>query len=268
MADMKGTRNMKMHMYLVLAIAALGITTKGELPKALQYNLIDNLPPIYINPASETIGCTWSNGLVYEKPLIQKFYSLLPTDQPFVVFDLGAQTGSFSLMAKYFPLSTWHAFEPIKEATDILESNLVLNDIHNVAVHQVAVADFLGTITLRMPSRSLWGLSTIGSNLLRFKRHTKREVECIDLDTFVERHHIDRVHFMKLDTEGSELAILRGARKMIARDHPIMIMEYNETNMKQCNVLKKDIDDFLSQMGYIWKLISGEDILCIPAPIF
>jgi hypothetical protein len=119
-----------------------------------------------------------------------------------------------------------------------------------------------------MPDRPNWGLSTIGSNPLRFKPHTKREVECIDLDTFVERHHIEKVHFMKLDTEGSELAILRGAQKMIARDHPIMIMEYNETNMKQCNARKKDLDDFLGQMGYTWKLISSEDILCIPAPIF
>ena len=40
------------------------------------------------------------------------------------------------------------------------------------------------------------------------------------------------------------------------RDHPIMIMEYNETNMKQCNVLKQDVDAFLKKMGYEWKLIS------------
>jgi hypothetical protein len=41
-------------------------------------------------------------------------------------------------------------------------------------------------------------------------------------------------------------------------------MEYNETNMKQCNILKKDVDEFLTSMGYEWKLVSNEDILCIP----
>ena len=50
---------------------------------------------------------------------------------------------------------------------------------------------------------------------------------------------------MKLDTEGSELYILRGAKNMIMRDHPIMLIEYNETNMKQCGVVKDDLDNFL-----------------------
>jgi FkbM family methyltransferase len=251
-------------MYLVITIAAFTINTKGESQKALQYNLIDGMPPIYINPDSETIGHTWSKGSIWERHLIQKFYALLPTNEPCVVFDLGAQTGAFSLMAKYFPLSIWHAFEPIKEAADILKANLALNDIHNVTVHQVAVTNFSGAITLTMPDRANWGLSTIGSNVLRFRPQMKREVACIDLDTFVEIHRIEKVHFMKLDTEGSELSILYGAQKMIARDHPIIIMEYNETNMKQCNIFKKDIDDFLTRMGYTWKLISSEDILCIP----
>jgi FkbM family methyltransferase len=180
------------------------------------------------------------------------------------VFDLGAQTGAFTLMAKYFPLSMWYAFEPIIEAVNVLQSNLVLNAIENVMVHQVAVTDHAGAITLVMPDRRNWGLSTIGINPIRFKPQMTRKVPCIDLDTFVEVHKIERVHFMKLDTEGSELSILRGAQKMIARDHPIMIMEYNETNMKQCNILKKDVDEFLTSMGYEWKLVSNEDILCIP----
>lgn len=69
---------------------------------------------------------------------------------------------------------------------------------------------------------------------------------------------------MKLDTEGSELFILQGAKKMILRDHPIMLLEYNETNMKQCGILKHDLDKFLMEIGYEWKLISNEDILCTP----
>jgi FkbM family methyltransferase len=231
-----------------------------------KYNLVESMPDVYITPISEKIGHTWLGNTVWEKHLIQKFYSLLTAHRDScVVLDLGAQTGSFSLLAKYFPNSIWYAFEPIQEAADALKENLMLNKITNVFVCQKAVADFSGTVTLQMPAMHEWGLSTIGSNPLRFNTVMKREIECIDLDSFISIHNINKVHFMKLDTEGSELYILRGAKNMIMRDHPIMIMEYNETNMKQCGIQKQDVDTFLQEMGYTWKLISSEDILCIPA---
>lgn len=109
-----------------------------------------------------------------------------------------------------------------------------------------------------------WGLSTIGANPIRFVPVEERKIQCIDLDTFIANHGIPKVHFMKLDTEGSELLILRGARNMIMRDHPIMIIEYYEPNMKQCGISKEELHDFLIETGYKWELISTDDILCIP----
>jgi FkbM family methyltransferase len=230
----------------------------------LRYNLVDGLGDIIINPDSEKIGHTWSQGSIWEKHLIRKFYSLLPTDQYFVAFDLGAQTGCFSLLAKYFPNSAWHAFEPIQEAAELLRDNLAINNIHNVFVHQVAVARFAGRSTLNMPDMDKWGLATLGPNPLRFTPTIKRTISCINLDSFVDANQIPRVHFMKLDTEGAELPILLGAEKMIARDHPIILMEYYETNMAQCGVLKQEVDAFLARMGYTWEFVSPDDILCTP----
>jgi len=258
-------RLLKNFIYLQLALIILSITcTTMKGSQKLEYNLVEGRENIYIDPHSEKIGHTWSDGNVWDKSLIQKFCSMLPTDKFFVALDLGAQTGSFSLLAKYFPNSAWHAFEPIKEAVDTLKKNLQLNNIKNVSVYQMAASDFSGKTILRMPGMNEWGLSTIGPNLLRCGVAMEREITCIDLDRFVVTEHIEKVHFMKLDTEGSELAILRGARQMIKRDHPIILMEYNETNMKQCNVRKQEIDDFLTEMGYKWTLVSSEDILCIP----
>lgn len=231
----------------------------------LQYNLVEGLPNVYIAPMAERIGHTWSQGVVWEKHLIEKFYSILNNHNDFfVVIDLGAQTGCFSLLSKYFPDSMWYAFEPIVEAVDVLKENLCFNGIKNVQVYNMAALDYAGTTILRMPSMGAWGLSTVGSNPLRFNQVIEREIACIDLDSFVTDKQIQRVHFMKLDTEGSELYILRGAQKMIMRDHPIILMEYNETNMKQCGVSRHDVDAFLNAMGYTWQLISSEDILCVP----
>ncbi len=249
--------------YFLLCLTPLFHLHASNAP--LRYNLVEGQPAIYITPFTQKIGQTWfANGNVWEKHLIQKFYSLLPTHDHFVAIDLGAQTGAFSLLAKYFPNSTWYAFEPIKEAAVELQKNLVLNNIPNVFVFQMAAADFCGKTTIKMPGMNNWGLATIGSNVQRFDTVEERQIECIDLDSFVDAQQINKVHFMKIDTEGAELLILRGAKKMLLRDHPTIVMEFNETNMKQCGVHKADIETFLHEVGYTWKLISNEDLLCTP----
>jgi len=242
-----------------------GLTETDHYEK-LVYNLVEGLPNIYLTPFSEKIGHTWDQGVVWDKPLIKKFYSRLAMHDPFfVVIDLGAQTGSFSLLAKYFPHSRWYAFEPIKEAADTLKTNLFLNHIQNVSVYQMAASDYSGQAILKLPPNlNGWGLATIGSNVLRFTPDGERSIDCIDLDSFIVSNSIEKVDFMKLDTEGWELYILKGAKNLIMRDQPVILMEYNETNMKQCNVRKEEINDFLQTMGYEWELISSEDILCIP----
>jgi FkbM family methyltransferase len=207
------------------------LCAQGASPVA--YTLVHGREPVLIDSVSEAIGQTWIRGVgVWEQHLIQKFYELLPQGEPFVVFDLGAQTGAFSLLATYFPLSTWYAFEPIAEAAEQLKQNCMLNGIENVIINQVAVADFNGTAPLSVPSQDHWGLATLGATPLRFNAASTRTVPVITLDDFVEAHTIKRVHFMKLDTEGSEYYILRGAQKLIMRDHPIMLMEYNRPLLK------------------------------------
>lgn len=233
----------------------------------IEYTIIKGLPSIKVIRESQNIGQTWLRNCddVHDKPLLQKFYSLLNShDGFFVVLDIGAQTGLFSLMAKYFPHSKWYAFEPIKEAIHTLKKNLAVNNINNVFMHEVAVSDICGKSTLKMPDKNNWGLSTLGSTPLRFSKTGEREVNCITLDAFVDTQQIKRVHFIKIDTEGWELYILRGAQQLLMRDHPIILMEYNETNMKQCGVVKQDINNFLRTMGYQWLSISDDDILCIP----
>ena len=238
---------------------------KTEL-NAISYNLVLDKPNIEITPLTEKIGHTWVNGVVWDKPLIYEFYSLLKqAKSDIVVLDIGAQTGCFSLLAKYFPYSTWYAFEPIQEAVTALQDNVKLNAINNVSVLQTAVSDFSGTITLKMPDMGVWGLATIGATPLRFDTVvSEREVPCIDLDSFVRTNNIKRIDFIKIDTEGAELSILRGAQQMILRDHPVILMEYNEMNMKQCGVTKEEINQFLTEVGYTWKQISSDDILCLP----
>jgi hypothetical protein len=40
-----------------------------------------------------------------------------------------------------------------------------------------------------------------------------------------------RIRFVKIDTEGHELAVLRGMKDLLSRDHPIMVVEDNDPNV-------------------------------------
>jgi FkbM family methyltransferase len=251
----------------VLFYCLFFISCKSNDRSYITYNLISGLPDIHIIPETEKIGHTWSQGIVWDKKLIELFYQLLPANKPFVVIDFGAQTGSFSLLAKFFSNSHWYAFEPIAEAADILKQNIALNSITNVTVQQKAGSDKIGTAILSMPAINNWGLSTLGSQVLRFETVHKREISCIDLDSFVVAEKINKIDFIKIDTEGSELSILRGAYKTIIRDRPIILMEYNETNLQQCGASKLQINAYLEKLNYSWKLVSSEDILCLPKEI-
>lgn len=229
------------------------------------YNLVNGLPNIYLLPMSEQIGVTWSYGNVWDKSVIEKFYSLIAAKNDHcTVLDVGAQTGSFTLLAKFLPHSEWHAFEPIQEAAETLSGNLSINDIYNVTVVQKAASNVPGVATLKLPPLNDLGLATLGSNVLRFTPVQEREVACIDLDGYVDALAIQKVDFIKIDTEGWELNVLKGGEKMLRRDRPVILMEFNVTNMQQCNVTPREIETYLDSLGYDWKSISSDDILCMP----
>ncbi|MES2122073.1 MAG: FkbM family methyltransferase [Chlamydiota bacterium] len=239
---------------------------ENHFQERLSYNLVSEEENIFISKQTEQIGATWWSGNVWDKPLIEKCHAILKgLDENFVFLDVGAQTGSFSLMAKYFPNSQWYAFEPIKEAADELIVNLALNGIQNAFVCNASVSDKSGWGTLKLPTDNHWGLATMGNTPLRFHRHEERKVECITLDEFTQTHAIQRVDFIKIDTEGWELFILKGGKDVIARNKPIILMEFNGTNMRQCGVSETEVCVLLEEMGYQWELVSTEDILCKPA---
>jgi tRNA G46 methylase TrmB len=125
---------------------------KDGFQESKKYNLVSELPDIYISKRTEQIGATWKEGHVWDKALIEKFYSVLKDQNDFfVVLDIGAQTGSFTLLAKYFPNSKWYAFEPINEAVDELKANLILNDIKNVSVYRACISNYSGESYLKLP---------------------------------------------------------------------------------------------------------------------
>jgi FkbM family methyltransferase len=194
-------------------------------------------------------------GNLWEHASIKQFFETIETfvsetgKKNFTIVDIGAQAGLYTLLAKFFPDSRWFAFEPFPDAVEALRENLQLNNITNVLIHDKAVGETVGIKTMACCSYQP-SLNTLGNTPLRFeeKSSEKRDVICTTLDCeFYPRVTID---FIKIDTEGYEYFILKGGLQVLKRDRPILQLEWNPINMRQCGVEEKDLLNLLSSLGY------------------
>ena len=148
-------------------------------------------------------------------------------------FDVGANVGQTTREAlRRFPGARVYAFEPhpvsFHELAAINEARL--------SAHQVALGERSGNATLYQYGEAGDG-SLINSLVAdarfptRFGYRPKKEVDvpCLTLDDFCLEHGIDNVDVLKLDTEGSELAVLKGAERMLASGRcSYVYTEFNE----------------------------------------
>lgn len=200
------------------------------------------------------------DGQLWEQQALCQFYKGIDTAVSYNIVDIGAQSGLYSLFAKYLPLSTFYAFEPFITTFELLNDNLKLNEITNVKTYNLAMSDKEG-VSILNTSISHNGLNTLGQNPLRFNDVCPINVNTTTLDLFF--YNIP-VHYIKIDTEGYEYYILKGGKEIIKKYKPIIQIEYNITNMKQCNVTEDMINILIQEIEYKFISISEEEILIGP----
>ena len=139
------------------------------------------------------------------------------------VLDIGAQSGFYSLLLSRLvgPEGMVFAFEPLPANFRILEENLRLNSIQNVTIRREAVSDFSGNISFDFPRQEV---SLIAGPLLESDNLGTFQVPAISLDDFF-RQTGQPIQFIKMDVEGAETAVLRGAVQTLKAFHPSMVVE-------------------------------------------
>lgn len=164
----------------------------------------------------------------YEPELREIFRTVLPAGG--VALDVGANVGWHTLlMARLVgPGGRVIAAEPNPSVRKRLEDNLNVNGFRQVQVVPCAIADTEGTVEFFGPEaddpRS--GDSHVVTGTATEKRGVIR-VETRRLDAIVSEARIERVDLIKIDVEGFEWPVLRGAAETIAEFRPHIVFEYN-----------------------------------------
>ena len=143
--------------------------------------------------------------------------------------DIGANTGFYSLLALSTGARTAHAFEPVAEIMEVLESNATMSEVRDrLHTHALALSDSEGTTTLYLPTDE-HGLVESSASLNREfrQRHSAtRQVARARLDLVLPPAGWDgRPVVIKIDVESHEPAVLRGAREWLLRARPAVICE-------------------------------------------
>lgn len=165
-------------------------------------------------------------------------------------WDIGANIGYFSLLAATALQNTGQvvAFEPGNAAHARLTENIALNPYRNILPQKLAVSDQNGEAILYLAGDSADGGATLyGSSP---ERTIQEPVQKISLDEFGGQTELKAPDFLKIDVEGAELLVLRGAAGLLAQARPLVLLEMKEATLAAAGTGKGEIQEFLWQYGY------------------
>ncbi len=145
-----------------------------------------------------------------------------------------------------------HAFEPVPEYFDVLETNIARNGIANISTYNLALSDRTGPLMFYKHGE--------GSGITSAQDAEEIQVQAITLPQFLSAYNIPRVDFMNLDCEGSELLIFRNAQIVLQEQRPPIFCEIHRQYMEALGQSVDDAVNFLSELGYDIRPIQVEDL--------
>lgn len=156
----------------------------------------------------------------YEKEL-ENYFDLTKG----VFIDVGAHIGKYAirLAKKMLNQGKVIAIEPEDKNFNLLSKNVKLNGLNNITMLNVACSNIDGQISFYV-DKNASTLHTIYANDPN-KAKSKILINSNRLDTIILRHNIRRVDLIKIDVEGAEFDVLKGATHLIKDYSPKIIVE-------------------------------------------
>jgi FkbM family methyltransferase len=181
----------------------------------------------------------------YEREL-QLLNRLLSSGDVFV--DVGANYGIYTSVASRVvgPAGRVISFEPATHAYAVLQRNIEIGALKNVSAFRLALSNQQGEMVLRLRDDS-------SMNAIAHATHMGEAFEAITtstLDAELARDAVRRVHMLKLDVEGAEELVLRGASSALRTSTPVVLFELNAEAAKALDLQPDGAWNLLREYGY------------------
>jgi FkbM family methyltransferase len=171
-----------------------------------------------------------------------------------IAIDVGANIGyhTFALAKLAGPAGCVFAIEPTTRAFNQLKRNAELNDFKNITFIKVGLGDKeLGEVEINFQS---------SYRLDGSREEGKERVVLTTLDSVVREQNLARVDFLKVDVDGFEGKVFRGAAETLRRCRPRMLFELTPAAMKANGDDPLELMNKLRALGYEFTTESGQPI--------
>jgi len=180
--------------------------------------------------------------------------------------DIGANIGYYSRLFSKLVDSSGKvlAYEPSPENFSILQSNLRTLSRHNTTVFSLAISNQVEKVPLFISP----GHSNHSLKPGYVEHESVIDVDATSLDEHLTILDQTKIHFVKIDAEGSEIDILMGMQKTIANNPSLgMIIELNPAALRAGGHEPKDLLELVASLGFVAREIAPGDQLLEPNPM-
>ena len=184
-----------------------------------------------------------------------------------IVLDVGSNFGQLSvLFSKYKNNVEVYSFEASRYIFTILEKNIKINRanvklFNNLVGNQTEQDCFI-------EKANLCKFNTYGSNKIEIlednikQNYSVEKIKTLKLDDI---YFDKKISLMKIDVQGHDLAVLKGARRLISEQKMPIIFEYEKDYEKDFKYSFKDFEIFINEINYFIKIkIDNSNYLILP----
>jgi FkbM family methyltransferase len=189
----------------------------------------------------------------YNNPLA--FKKKMVGNKKITIFDVGAHDGrTIDLYKKHFPKSNIFSFEPTPKTFEVLVRKSSKHE--NVKIFNEALTDYIGTTDFHLNHSSLTNSilksSDIKYNLSNvYETKEKITVKANTIDNFCLENKVDKIDLLKIDVQGADLQVLKGAENMLKNKKiELIFIEVEFVQVYQNQPLFHDVSLFLNEFEY------------------
>jgi FkbM family methyltransferase len=228
-------------------------------------------------PNDNAVSSSIINGWQYEPYMFEFLVRNNIQTTGRTIIDIGANNGSFAVDFAHLvgDKGNVYSFEPQRIIFYQLCGNVFMNGIDNVHCYNLAIGDSDTDIQVQKPNYFQNGNVNFGDVKVGKVEGESVSVQQRRLDYF----DFNDVVFIKIDVQGYELNVIKGAENTIRKHRPYLFVEFEDDLLQEAGTSEKELQEKIESLGYVvkrfqegmpYQTTSGKclDCVCIPKEKF
>lgn len=225
-------------------------------------------------PRDNAITSSIIEGWQYESYMFEFLNKNLIETSGKDIIDVGGNNGNFAIDFSHMVGDNGkvHSFEPQRLVYYQLCGNVFMNGLNNVYCHNLAIGSNFDSVYIESPDYFEKGAVNFGN--VKVGKSGDMVIQ-VPLDSYT----FDNVVFIKIDVQGYELNVIKGAEQTIAKHRPYLFVEFEDDLLIEAGTSEKELQEKIESLGYVVKRFhdgilhqttSGKclDCVCIPKEKF